>query len=585
MRALKARVNKDVAVRGVNKTLVFIIGARRGGTEALNDFLLQHPAVCPFPHELGKHDADTGKRHMALESTEWFIESLHQNLGSACRAANKTISTQTMTLVDNVPNMLVTARNGGEGKKAAAGLQEAATIKFVVVLREPVERDLSWFNYQKGKGSFFARGVHPESSHAEVAEKSLLLAKTHSNPLVRHTLQNGYYAAQLQEWIKVWGKESTLVLSHDTLVKDTRTAATALASFLGLPGGSRGFERAKLTVQRAAKTGQLAREQMEKQTCEKLEAAYVDHNAALYALLAEPGWPASQPPFPPFGNPCNGTKPGPGPRAARKGGLSSRVRQLGMQQSKDMIAPGKTQKERAEERKRMASMGRGESLEDEWSAKEIAKYIREHGKPPPMSTQTGELDIKWPTVFIVAAPKSASSSLAEMLFKHPKFCHPEAPKGHRVPWDHHKEIHFFAKRSLLRKGWKFYLKHFGHAEQCQSQTTAEGWWHVDGTPSYMMSKSARTEMPNVMPKPLHSKLRFIAVLREPVARDLSWYNHQKSVNMSPKVRSVKSYSDYATRALKPFEDGTAAKMEQKMRAAEEGQRAGGGGGRDDGGPP
>ena len=50
------------------------------------------------------------------------------------------------------------------------------------------------------------------------------------------------------------------------------------------------------------------------------------------------------------------------------------------------------------------------------------------------------------------------------------------------------------------------------------------WW--DATPNYLSSENAVQQMLQVMPQALLPKTRLIVILREPIARDVSWFNHR-----------------------------------------------------------
>jgi hypothetical protein len=123
------------------------------------------------------------------------------------------------------------------------------------------------------------------------------------------------------------------------------------------------------------------------------------------------------------------------------------------------------------------------------------------------SKQIGNL----PTIFLIGAQKGGTSSLFELMIQHPLLCPGE-----------HKEPHFFDHPENFNKGVDFYRRIFTD-QKCNNNSSAH---FIDGTPImhhqyiwgniysiYEGSKSIRKD------------LKFIALLREPVARDYSWYKH------------------------------------------------------------
>ena len=156
------------------------------------------------------------------------------------------------------------------------------------------------------------------------------------------------------------------------------------------------------------------------------------------------------------------------------------------------------------------------------------------------STNPEYLAKVWPTVFIIGAPKAGTTSIASLLFKHSGFCRPLGVMK--------KETHFFSSTRTYAHGRDGYLKHFGHDSKCaqpvsparadranfthQPILAGKVHWgskrHVDATPNYMRVVEAPGRIAATLPRALLPHLKFIVALREPVSRDLSWFNHQKA---------------------------------------------------------
>ena len=128
--------------------------------------------------------------------------------------------------------------------------------------------------------------------------------------------------------------------------------------------------------------------------------------------------------------------------------------------------------------------------------------------------KTGNL----PTVFIVGVQKGGSSSLFELLTAHPSLC-----------GGLHKESHCFDKLENYNKGLEYYESLYSDKKCGKNPSAAK---YVDGTPMLHYTNvweriySSYSAVPDV-----RDSLKFIALLREPVSRDYSWYEHAIRYNL------------------------------------------------------
>jgi len=122
-----------------------------------------------------------------------------------------------------------------------------------------------------------------------------------------------------------------------------------------------------------------------------------------------------------------------------------------------------------------------------------------------MSEQSSSL----PNALIIGVQKSATSWLAARLRQHPDIF--------VVPG----EVHFFDNEQNFSKGRAWYEKHFRGAEmaaiRCE-KTGAYSWTECDGVPGEPQDKPERI-------KAMLPDVRMIMVLRDPVARAISAWNH------------------------------------------------------------
>lgn len=130
-----------------------------------------------------------------------------------------------------------------------------------------------------------------------------------------------------------------------------------------------------------------------------------------------------------------------------------------------------------------------------------------------------------PHLFVIGAQKCATTSLHHLILSHPSIC-PSVKK----------EIHYFDRMDSWSKGAAYYLAHFKtRSAKCvadrqpgfNGSTTDDPNLHfVDATPDYFTNPLVPARIFQSFPPKERSKKRFILILREPVSREFSWYNHR-----------------------------------------------------------
>jgi hypothetical protein len=116
-----------------------------------------------------------------------------------------------------------------------------------------------------------------------------------------------------------------------------------------------------------------------------------------------------------------------------------------------------------------------------------------------------------PTIYIIGAQKGGSSSLYELMVKHPQLC-----GGDR------KENHYFDHPLNYEMGTA-YFKSMYFDEKCNK---VKGTHFVDGTPILHYPSVWQRIYDTYSDTPhIRDSLKFIVMLREPASRDYSWYEH------------------------------------------------------------
>jgi hypothetical protein len=125
-----------------------------------------------------------------------------------------------------------------------------------------------------------------------------------------------------------------------------------------------------------------------------------------------------------------------------------------------------------------------------------------------------------PHFFIIGAAKCGTTSLHVLLAQHPDICDGGIKEKHffdRVGWD------FDSPKATMRE-YESLFYHNKVASKDKEDKNKECRYYVDSTPAYMRGKAVRNMNLTYSPEDF-AKKKFIVLLREPAARECSWYQH------------------------------------------------------------
>lgn len=157
------------------------------------------------------------------------------------------------------------------------------------------------------------------------------------------------------------------------------------------------------------------------------------------------------------------------------------------------------------------------------------QFLQDQQEQKPVSRDAAELcpfgDAGgcWPSVYILGTQKAATTALFYAYHNQGKLlCGSRFRKNESMfePFNE-KEAQLFnldLPSDLLMKPWKF-TKNF-RRDDCPNGR------FVDATPNYLFNWFSPPRMLSLFPAAVLPKIRMLAILREPIARDLSWYNHR-----------------------------------------------------------
>jgi len=191
-----------------------IIGTQRGGTTSLYSWLTADPDVAPATHkELHYFDGRNYDRGMRWYRSQFPILRPGQITG------------------ESTPHMLY---NPVSPARAASDLPEQT--RFVVLLRDPVERTLSHYWLSR------RNGTEVEDLETALSLEGDRLAKEEGEfesgrySYAHHKFSytsRGDYATQLERWFKLVGRERLLIMESETLFAD-RDQLSKLTDWLKL---------------------------------------------------------------------------------------------------------------------------------------------------------------------------------------------------------------------------------------------------------------------------------------------------------------------------------------------------------------
>ena len=113
---------------------------------------------------------------------------------------------------------------------------------------------------------------------------------------------------------------------------------------------------------------------------------------------------------------------------------------------------------------------------------------------------------------LIGAQKAGTSAIADWLFDYGGFIRPKIFDNE--PYYYNKEVHFFDVDSRYEQGVHFYLKRFQNRRKTKT---------LDATPDTLPFAQRVCDTYKAV-KQIDS-LKIIVILREPISRELSLYNH------------------------------------------------------------
>jgi hypothetical protein len=150
-------------------------------------------------------------------------------------------------ILDATPNTLAFPENVRVAYDVAGG-DQAKTVKIIVAVREPIARELSYYNqlaqeFSKAPNMTEWYGIVSKEDGSvmpfeDFVEKITLPAIKDKESNRGSFSRMGLYAEDLQQWVKLFSRQQILVLHYDELTKDPKRTQMRVREFLNsdLPG-------------------------------------------------------------------------------------------------------------------------------------------------------------------------------------------------------------------------------------------------------------------------------------------------------------------------------------------------------------
>lgn len=304
----------NVIAKKGNLPMIFILGAQKGGSSSLFEFILEHPTLCQGVHK-EPHFFDDPKQYgwtRPLRSGRWEpgkIPPREEYLDLFPDDADCFKKHIQYRYID-ATTMLHASTQAMRAVHDFYTPEERNLLKFIVVLREPVSRDYSWFQQvsrDKLGGNPNERGGGGDSPQPFISMETLKEADAHHS---RHIKRSGVYVEQLTNITKYFRRDQLFVVSSNMLFRNTSMVMMNLAKYLAVEDIPKWREKLPhddhLGKKQWVDIVECMLEHIPKLDCshrDVLGSYYAPFNEQLYSWLSETRSSASpfEPPFLPFG--------------------------------------------------------------------------------------------------------------------------------------------------------------------------------------------------------------------------------------------------------------------------------------------
>ncbi|MEW4267096.1 sulfotransferase domain-containing protein [Priestia aryabhattai] len=196
-----------------------IIGTQKGGSTSLYNYLIKHPDILP-PSKKELHFFNKTEHYR--KGIDWYKKQFPLS-----KSLNKMTGEAT-------PNYLFDTLTP---KRVADHLPQ--TTKFIVLLRNPVDRAYSNYQMKVKKGHdhrSFEEAIIQDESRLKSEFQQVIRKYQNKKPnhLIYPYITRGIYVEQLKTWMDLFPKHQFLIVKSEELFNEPQKVVNQVARFLGL---------------------------------------------------------------------------------------------------------------------------------------------------------------------------------------------------------------------------------------------------------------------------------------------------------------------------------------------------------------
>jgi len=555
MTAVTGMISEKKAAQEIRSGMLLpnvqLIGAQKAGTTSITKWLLAN-GVCNPAISAGEEE------HLGKEA-HFFDEDARYEQGPAFYSRKfehcKTEGGGEFVM-DATPNTLLYPQRVYDTYNQVGGIEALSKVKLIAILRDPISREMSLYNHKRMKylESCKTNSCNNNAWYSDVAfadTNAAMSFEEYSKHVLAGQLSNqfwkcdGKYIDHLKHWMSYFDRKQLLVLSYTEIQEAPEVAERRVQEFLGAK-----FE-GHLKVENESKDQSRAVPQMARKV---LDPFFEEKNLELYKFLDEyPGPSMEQHPFPRFTSESldkqikNQSK-----QMEQSQTKSEETTQPANEINSESLPQDVTKTNQADREGKIESKESDNDMDDDDD--DDAKLpintdqIDEEGntdanKPAVIDMVTSKKEVQetrtqplLPNVLLIGAQQTGTTSISDWLFSS-GVCHPKAFDGE--PSYFEKEAQFFDQTERYLQGLEFYSRRFEH---CRAKGDVN--FVMDASPRTLLYPMRVVNTYNQVGTKALSKVKLIVILRDPVFRELSLYNHKRSEYLTNQ-KSNAWYSDVA----------------------------------------
>lgn len=197
----------------IKPTHAIIGGATRAGTTSLHKYLSDHKDVCVSSQKETRFFLDEDYPSPYPVTYQYGLHSMEKYLEYFQDRTRK-------IFLEATPDYLFST---GTPKKVKESLKD---VKWIFILREPIDRLISWYYFGRQTGELSA-----DISMEEFITLQLRASVTHPKQIFR-TLEQGKYSVYLASYYELFGTENVLLLPFGAVQKRPIEFMEAVCGFL-----------------------------------------------------------------------------------------------------------------------------------------------------------------------------------------------------------------------------------------------------------------------------------------------------------------------------------------------------------------